>query len=80
VRIYLTIALLVVLIVIAFIFGSQNSQEITLNYLVARAEMPVAHAVAIFTIIGIVIGVLISLLWKLSRALKPKKTLPITEG
>lgn len=79
-RIYLTIALLVVLLVVAFIFGSQNSQPLTLNYIIARAELTVAQAVAIFTTIGIFIGLLISMLWKLSRALKPKKTLPITEG
>ena len=79
-RIYLTIALLVVLFVIAFIFGSQNSQPLTLNYLIARAEITVAEAVAMFTGIGILIGLLISVLWRLLSALKPKKSLPITEG
>lgn len=79
-RIYLTIALLVVLFVIAFIFGSQNSQPLTLNYLIARAEITVAEAVAMFTGIGIIIGLLISVLWRLLSALKPKKSLPIAEG
>lgn len=62
------------LLVVAFIFGSQNVQPITLNYMIAKSEMTVAHAVSLFTVIGIFIGLLLSLLWKLLRVVKPKKT------
>ena len=75
-RFYLTVAVLLLLLIIAFIFGSQNSQSFTLNYIVAQSEITVAAAVSLFTAIGIVIGFLISILWKLSKVLKPEKTLP----
>ena len=65
--------LIIALLTIAFIFGSQNPQTITLNYLIARSELSVAQAVSIFTILGIVIGILVTLLWRLSRAVKLKR-------
>lgn len=79
-RFYLTVAVLLLLLIIAFIFGSQNSQSFTLNYIVAQSEITVAAAVSLFTAIGIVIGFLISILWKLSKVFKPKKSLPTQQG
>ena len=73
VRLYITLLCLIVLLAIAFIFGSQNEQSLTLNYLIARAEMTVAQAVSLFTVIGILIGLLLSLMWKLLRMVKPKR-------
>jgi len=59
---------------VAFVFGSQNEQVITLNYMIARAELPIAAAVSLFTGIGVLIGILICVLWKLSRTLKRDKS------
>ncbi len=59
---------------VAFVFGSQNEQVITLNYMIAKTELPVAAAVSLFTSIGVLIGILICVLWKLSRSLKKDKS------
>jgi putative membrane protein len=67
---YITFILLIILLTVAFIFGSQNDQSLTLNYLIARAEMSVAQAVSLFTVIGIAIGLLLALLGKLLRVVK----------
>lgn len=71
-RIYITIFFLVGFMGIAFIFGSQNDQIITLNYLIARINMSVAAAVSLFTTIGFILGLLFALLWKLLRVVRPK--------
>jgi len=73
VRIYFTFFLVLVLFAIAFVFGSQNDQLITLNYLVARVELSIAAAVSLFTSIGFLLGLLATLLWRLIR--KGKKSL-----
>ena len=71
-RVYITAISLFILLAIAFVFGSQNEQTITLNYLIARADLSVAAAVSLFTTLGFILGLLFSLLWKLIRAIKPK--------
>lgn len=71
-RFYFSLFMLLFLLAIAFIFGSQNDQMITLNYLIARTEISVAMAVSLFTVIGIFIGIFIVLMWKFSRAVKKK--------
>jgi len=73
VRLYITLFLLLFFILIAFIFGSQNHQIITLNYLIARSEITVAEAVSIFSALGFVIGILVTIVWRLVR--KGKKAL-----
>jgi len=73
VRIYLTIFLVLTLLIIAFIFGSQNGQIISLNYLVAKVDLSIAAAVSLFTAIGFLLGLLSTLLWRLIR--KGKKSL-----
>lgn len=73
VRIYFTFFLVLILLAIAFVFGSQNEQIISLNYMVAKVDLSVATAVSLFTIIGMSIGVLLTLLWCLIR--KGKKAL-----
>jgi putative membrane protein len=73
VRIYFTFFLVLILIAIAFIFGSQNEQIISLNYLVAKVDLSVAAAVSLFTTIGFLLGLLATLLWRLIR--KSKKSL-----
>lgn len=73
-RLYITVILLVVLLLIAFIFGSQNDQLITLNYMIAKTEISVAAAVSLFTSIGFFLGLLAVMLFKLLKIIKPKKT------
>lgn len=72
-RIYFTIFLVLCLLTIAFIFGSQNEQVISLNYLVAKVDLSIAAAVSVFTAIGFALGLLATLLWRLIR--KSKKAL-----
>lgn len=79
-RIYITLFFLFILLAVAFIFGSQNHQHITLNYLIARTDMTIAMAVSLFTSIGFLLGLLTALLWKLTRMVKPKKKPANTKG
>lgn len=72
-KIYFTLFLVLILLAIAFVFGSQNGQMISLNYLVAKVELSIASAVSLFTAIGFVLGLLATLLWRLIR--KGKKSL-----
>lgn len=73
-RLYITVILFLFLLAIAFIFGSQNEQVLTLNYLIAKVDMSVAAAVSLFTAIGFVLGLLFALFWKLLRMIKPDKS------
>lgn len=72
-RFYLSLFIFLCLLAIAFIFGSQNEQTITLNYLIARTDISVAMAVSLFTAIGFFLGLLTVFMWKVSRAIKKKK-------
>lgn len=56
----------------AFVFGSQNEQMITVNYVIAKVNMPVAMAVSIFTTLGFLLGLFTVLLWKLIKPFKRK--------
>lgn len=69
-KLYFTLFVLFALLALAFILGSQNDQIITINYLIARADIPVAMAVSIFTVLGFFLG-LFSVLFV--RLLKPFK-------
>jgi putative membrane protein len=71
-RFYITLIFLFLLLGMAFIFGSQNNQLITLNYFIARSDITVAMAVSIFTFIGFSLGLLVALLWKLVNTVKNK--------
>ena len=73
-RLYLTVILFLVFLAIAFVFGSQNDQMVTLNYLIARIDLSVATAVSLFTVLGFILGLLFCLLWKLFSAVKPSKS------
>ena len=72
-RFYLSLIVFLCLLAIAFIFGSQNDQTITLNYIIARTEMSVAMAVSLFTALGFILGLLAVFMWKISRVFKKKK-------
>lgn len=69
-RLYLTLFFILVLLALAFIFGSQNEQVLTLNYLIARTEITVAAAVSLFTGLGFVLGLLVTILWRIVRRSK----------
>jgi len=73
VRLYITLFFILLLLAIAFIFGSQNEQLFTLNFLIARTEMTVAAAVSLFTGLGFLLGLLVTILWRIVR--KSKKVL-----
>ena len=66
-RFYITLFFIIVLLAIAFIFGSQNEQLLMLNYLVARTEMTVAAATSLFTGIGFFLGLLVTIFWRIIR-------------
>lgn len=72
-RMYFSSFILFALLVIAFVFGIQNDQTITLNYIVARIDISVAAAVSIFTVIGFIMGLLSTIIWRIIR--KSKKVL-----
>jgi putative membrane protein len=69
--------IVLLILAIAFIFGSQNPQTFTLNYMIARTELSVAQAVSLFTVLGIVIGILVTLMWRISRVIKSKRKLAL---
>ena len=71
-RIIITGLVFIILLSIAFIFGMQNEQTITLNYLIAKSQLSVAAAVSLFTTLGFFLGLLFSLFWKFIRMIKPK--------
>lgn len=73
VRLYITLFFILVLLAVAFIFGSQNDQLLVLNYLIARTEMTVAAAMSLFTGLGFLLGLLVTILWRIIR--KSKKAL-----
>lgn len=72
-RTYITLIVFLLLLAIAFIFGSQNNQMLTLNYLIAKTEISVAAAVSLFTTLGFVLGLLFMLFWKFLRVVTPSK-------
>lgn len=79
-KFYITLIIFIALLCVAFIFGSQNNQSITLNYLIARADITVAEAVSLFTLIGFFLGLLTSLLWKFMRSLNKQVNPAATKG
>ena len=72
-RLYITLFFILVLLALAFIFGSQNHQLLTLNYLIARTELTLAAAVSLFTGLGFLLGLLVTIAWRIVR--KSKKAL-----
>ena len=72
-RFYLMLFSVIILIALAFVFGTQNNQIISLNYLIARVELSVAQAVSLFTLLGFMLGVFMTLLWRVKRAIINRK-------
>ena len=57
----LAFLLILVLLTFAFVIGSQNETLITVNYLIAQANLRVSTLIAITQSIGVGIGVLLML-------------------
>ena len=72
-RFYLMLFFVIIIVTIAFVFGTQNNQIISLNYLIARVELSVAQAVSLFTLLGFMLGVSMTLLWRVKRAITKRK-------
>lgn len=54
--------IIVLLLMVSIVIGSQNSQMITVNYLIAKAEMRVSTFMVITIGIGFLVGFLMMLL------------------
>ncbi|WP_218354944.1 LapA family protein [Alteromonas lipotrueiana] len=65
-----SLLIIVVLLVLAFAIGSQNESVISVNYLIAQAQMRVSTLIAIALMIGVTIGFLIMLTSWLSLRLQ----------
>lgn len=61
-----------VIILLAIVIGSQNSQFITVNYLLAKAELRLSTFMAINLAIGLILGVMIILFKYLSARMHNK--------
>jgi len=55
----LTILVILVLLTLAFVIGTQNETQITVNYLVAQASIRLSTLIAITLTLGVIIGLLI---------------------
>ena len=56
-----SLLLVIVLLALAFAIGSQNEAVITVNYLIAQADIRLSTLIAIAVSIGIIVGLLIML-------------------
>ncbi len=50
--------------------GSQNTQPVTVSYLIAATDMPLSRLMAILLGLGVLLGLLMSALWTLSLKLR----------
>lgn len=57
----LTFLVILMLLAIAFVVGSQNETQISVNYLIAQAELRISTLIAITLSLGVLVGVLIML-------------------
>jgi putative membrane protein len=57
----LTFILILVLLTFAFVIGALNESQVTVNYLIAQANLRMSTLIAITLAIGVAIGVLVML-------------------
>lgn len=79
-RLYITLIVFCLFLLVAIIFGIQNNQTVLLHFMVGATEMTVAAAVSLFTFIGFILGVLFSLLCLFFRWLKSTKNTSEIKG
>ncbi len=53
--------IILVLLAVAFVIGSQNEGMVTVNYLIAQANIRLSTLIAISLSIGVIVGILIML-------------------
>jgi putative membrane protein len=58
----IVVVVIIMLLMISIVIGSQNTQMITVNYLVAKAELKVSTFMVITMALGFLIGFLMMLL------------------
>ncbi|MFP3019592.1 MAG: LapA family protein [Arsenophonus sp.] len=56
---FLIILLAIIIFIVSVILGSSNNQIITFNYLIAKGNYPISTLLAVFFIVGFVLGWLI---------------------
>jgi putative membrane protein len=52
---------ILVLILLAFVIGTQNPEVVGVNYLIATSEIPLATLMSICFFIGVVVGCIVSI-------------------
>ncbi|WP_420932884.1 LapA family protein [Alteromonas sp. A081] len=53
--------IILALLTVAFVIGSQNEEVVTVNYLIAQANIRLSTLIAISLSIGVIVGILIML-------------------
>ncbi|MEW9796958.1 LapA family protein [Alteromonas sp. CYL-A6] len=66
----ISVLVIVFLLALAFAVGSQNDAMVSVNYLIAQAEMRLSTLIGITLTLGVLIGVLIMLVSWLSLRVK----------
>ena len=66
----ISLLIVVFLLALAFAIGSQNEAVVTVNYLIAKAQLRISTLIAISLAVGVIIGLLIMLTSWLSLRVK----------
>ena len=66
----ISLLIIVFLLALAFAIGSQNEAVVTVNYLIAKAQLRISTLIAISLAVGVIIGLLIMLTSWLSLRVK----------
>ena len=84
-RLFLTFLCLLLILIVSILVGAQNDQIIEVNYLLAKASMPLSLLMAIMLLLGIGISALgfifvwLRLRWSLNRAQAQNKKLVVNQ-
>ena len=70
----ISLLIVVFLLALAFAIGSQNEAVVTVNYLIAKAQLRISTLIAISLAVGVIIGLLIMLTSWLSLRVKLTST------
>ncbi|QCZ93407.1 DUF1049 domain-containing protein [Salinimonas iocasae] len=70
----ISLLIIVFLLALAFAIGSQNEAVVTVNYLIAKAQLRISTLIAISLAVGVIIGLLIMLTSWLSLRVKLTST------
>lgn len=70
----ISLLIIIFLLALAFAIGSQNEAVVTVNYLIAKAQLRISTLIAISLAVGVIIGLLIMLTSWLSLRVKLTST------